>query len=285
MRFFIARIILLGLWGACFCSLLYVSNILLAHHKKYELSVCTWGDVFDHEVIAQFEQETGIKIKLSYYTSNEELLVMLKKTQGLSFDLIVPSDYALYALRKQGLLKTIDKSSLLFWHRLNPHLLNHYFDPNNLYSIPFVWEIHGLGIDRDAFPRGLPAPTWGLLFDNSSLKRVMTNDPLDAFSIAAQYLLGNIESIDNKDIYRIRKLLIDQHAHVGAYSSLRPDYFLATKNFSIVVAPSSLIYRTKSNYPYVEFMVPREGGFMVIENLALLVSTKKDDLAYAFINF
>lgn len=282
----IVRILLIGLWAFFFCAIVYVSTAFFVGTKKRELSVCTWGDVFDPEVIAQFENETGIKIKFSYYSSNEELLVMLKTTKGSVFDLIVPTDYAVNILREQRLLKPLDKSRLLFWSQLNPYLLNHYFDPENRYSIPFIWEIHGIGFDKSFFAKGiLPDPSWKVLFDDIPVKRVMTNDPLDAFSIAAQYLFGHVEPMTPEKICTIQEILIRQSKHVGAYSSLRPDYFLVTKNFPIAVVTSSLMLRSMQTYPHIGFVVPREGGFMVIENLAMLVSSFKDDLLYTFINF
>lgn len=286
IRSLLLRVIILGLWGLIFAGILYGATFLLIRNKVRELSVCTWGDVFDPQLIELFEQETGIAIKFSYYASNEELLTMLKTTKGSAIDMVVPSDYALDALRKKGLLKVLDRSRLPFFDRLNPNLLNHYFDPQNNYSLPFVWEIHGLGIDKDAVKQNiLKEPGWELLFEKSPMKRVMTNDPLDAFSIAAQYLFGSLEPMTQEKVCKIQELLTQQRNYIEAYSSLRPDYFLVTKNFEVVVAPSSIILRAMQTYPYVDFVVPREGGFIVIENLALLISSHKDDLAYAFINF
>jgi spermidine/putrescine transport system substrate-binding protein len=277
---------ILGLWGIAFAGILYTATFLLTRHKARELSVCTWGDVFDPQLIEQFEKETGITVKFTYYASNEELLTMLKTTQGTTIDMVVPSDYALDSLRKKELLKPLDKSRLSFLDRLNPLLLNHYFDPENKYSIPFVWEVHGLGIDKEALkPRVLKEPSWALLFEESPIRQVMTNDPLDAFSIAAQYLFGSVEPMTQEKLCKVQELLIYQRKYVEAYSSLRPDYFLVTKNFAVVVAPSSIILRAMQTYPYIDFVLPREGGFIVIENLALLSASRKEDLAYAFINF
>jgi spermidine/putrescine transport system substrate-binding protein len=277
--------ILVG-WCAFFWGMLWLNNFLLVRSRVRELSICTWGDVFDPALIDIFEKETGIKVNLSYYTSNEELLLMLKTTRGTSCDLVVPSDYAVDVLRKRGLLKKLDWSHLPAKERFNTYLLDHYFDPHNEYSVPFIWEIHGLGIDKDVVSTET-VPSWGMLFDAShDVRRVMTNDPLDAFSIAAQYLFGTITyDLTCDQVARIQELLTNQRKNIEAYSSLRSDYFLVTKNFSVVVAPSSFILRSMQQYSFVDFVVPREGGFMVIENLALLASSKKDDLAYIFINF
>ena len=105
----------------------------------------------DPGVIADFEKETGIKVNLNYYSSNEELIVKLKATKGEGYDLIIPSDYAVKSLSKKNSSKTIDRSKSAFWNEINPALIGHFFDPENQFSIPFEWEIYGFGIDKEYF--------------------------------------------------------------------------------------------------------------------------------------
>ena len=59
------------------------------------LNVFAWSGMLDTDYMAVFEQETGIKVNLSFYESNEELLVKLRSTGGKGYDLILPSDYAI----------------------------------------------------------------------------------------------------------------------------------------------------------------------------------------------
>src|SRR5689334_8533045 len=103
------------------------------------INVFVWGDILDPSVVADFEKETGIKVNMNFYASNEEMLVKLRATQGRGYDLIIPSDYSVEILAKEGFLKELDKSQLNFLPHLNPKLLNLPFDPQNTYSIPFEW--------------------------------------------------------------------------------------------------------------------------------------------------
>src|ERR1700722_18720735 len=122
-----------------------------------------------------------MKVHLSYYSSHEELLVKFKATQGKGYDMIIPSDYAVGALAQTGLLKEIDKNRLPFWKEIDPLLLGHSFDPHNRYSIPFSWEVFGLGIDKETF---IPPsePSWRWIFDEKliSYRILMINDPIEA---------------------------------------------------------------------------------------------------------
>lgn len=251
--------------------------------SRKTINVFTWGDIFDPLYIAKFEKETGIGVNISYYTTNEELLAKLKETRGHGYDLIVPSDYSVAILRSVGLLKKLDKNRLPF-NRINPALLGHNFDKNNDYSIPFEWELFGLGVDTNNFTTPV-TPSWRLLFKPEGYKVAMVNDPIEAIALSSFYLYNSLEKASPEKIKEITKLLLEQKKSVEAYSDFRADYFLATKSCPLIVASSSYIWRCMRDYPYVDFWVPQEGTFITIENLAIPQASTKDDLIYQFIEF
>ncbi len=168
MKKILTRTSIILSWICLIILSLYWPKINFFSYEKNTINVFTWGDILDLKVVADFEKDTGIKVKFNYYSSNEELLVKLKATKGEGYDLIVPSDYAVDNLIKENLLKKIDKSKLTFWHQINPNLLSHFFDPHNNYSIPFAWEIFVLGINKDYFAHYKEPNSWGLLFDQDS---------------------------------------------------------------------------------------------------------------------
>src|SRR5271154_1669420 len=133
--------------------------------SEKSITVFTWPLIIDANYITAFEKETGIKVYISYYESNEELLTKLKTTRGRGYDLVIPSDYAIEQLIKEQLVKKIDMSKLDFIGRINPFLKNNYYDPTNEYSLPYFWSVYGLCIDRDAFGGQLPEASWALIFD------------------------------------------------------------------------------------------------------------------------
>ena len=67
-------------WVCLIFSALYWPKWKIFKYDENTINVFVWGDIFDPAVIADFEKETGIKLNLSYYSSNEELIVKLKAT-------------------------------------------------------------------------------------------------------------------------------------------------------------------------------------------------------------
>jgi spermidine/putrescine transport system substrate-binding protein len=284
---FLLRSLIICLWVVFLFGILYFPVWSPVAHEEKSLNIFAWGDILDPAVIAEYEKETGVKVHLNYYSSNEELLVKLKATGGFGYDLIIPSDYAVGILIKEGLLKELDHNRFHFWNNLNPLLLGHFFDPQNRFSIPFEWELFGLGIDADYFKDRPFTPSWKMLFDPKVIdyKITMINDPIEAILFAAFYLYGPIDRLTSEQCADVKDLLIQQHSWVAAYADFRADYFLATKNCPVVVASSSYIWRSMRIFPFIKFKVPVEGTFLTIENLSIPKATSKEDLVYEFINF
>ncbi len=283
LKRWITRSFIIFLWLLLIFFSLYLPKII--YFRDDTLNVFAWGDILDPAIIADFEKKTNIKVNLSYYSSNEELLVKLKATKGEGYDLIIPSDYAVTFLRNEGLLKEIDHTKLNFYNRLSPSLLGHGYDPENKYSIPFEWEIYGLGIDKDYFKIHPLVNNWKMLFENRGYKVSMTNDPAEATLLTTFFLFNKIDPLTTDELTQVKDLLIKQKKWVEAYANFRGDYFLATKNCPVVFASSSYIWRTMRLFDFVDFIVPEEGSFITIENLCIPKASRKEELVYKLMNY
>lgn len=285
-KFFI-RLLIVCFWVALIFCGLYWPKWKLFHFEENSINIFAWGDILEPSIVSEFQKKTGIKVHLNYYSSNEELLVKLKATRGEGYDLIIPSDYAVQQLVKENLLRKLDKTRLNFWDEINPVLTHLPFDPDNTYSIPFEWEIFGLGIDQDYFLDKTLDPSWKMIFDSKEIhyKITMINDPVEAVLFSSFYLYGVVNHLDHHQIGSIKRLLIQQKKWVEAYADFRADYFLATRNCPVVVSSSSYIWRTMKHFNFVHFVVPKEGTFITVENLCIPAASKKERLAYQFINY
>ncbi len=275
------RFIIISLWIALLMAILYTPN---CSFDKKSINIFTWGDLLEPAVIADFEKKTGIKVHLNYYSSNEELMVKMKATEGRGYDLIIPTDYAVRSLVKEGVLQKIEKSKILSWQDINPILLDQDYDPKNNYSIPFVYEIYALGINKNDFPSF--TPSWKMIFDPKvvNYKISMLNDPLDCVAIASLYLFGPVSLLSENQVGDVKNLLLTQKKWVEAYADTRGDYFLATKNCSVVLASSSYLQKSIRKFPFISMVVPQEGTFITIENLCIPKLSEKKEATYAFIN-
>ncbi len=274
-------------WIIILMFILYIPTKMRMISQK-SITILTWAEMIDPAIIHDFERETGIKVNVCFFESNEELFVKLLTSRAEGFDLIIPSDYSIEKLRSYSLLKPLDKKRLLFWDRINPNLVGKFYDPTNTFSIPYYWAIYGLGINKRYFNHAVE-PTWGLLFDafpkNSTV--AMLNAPREALLITAQYLFGTIDNLSLTQLDMIKKVLIEQKKHVEAYvdADVRADYLLTSGISPVVIIATPFIINTLKNNPDIDFIIPKEGSFMLIDNLVISAACKKDDLVYQFINY
>ncbi|MDJ0652431.1 MAG: extracellular solute-binding protein [Simkaniaceae bacterium] len=282
------RFIIVSLWIAIFFAFLTTTRHLKPlRQEKQVLNIFSWPEILNPEIVEQFERETGIQVVRHYYTSNEELFVKLKATQGKGYDLIIPSDYAVTKLVQEGLLQPIDPNKLTFRDHLNAKLIHQDFDPNNTYSIPFIWEILGFGIDTEQYQEIPFKPTWKEIFSPSrpNTKISMLNDPIEAIDVTAHYLFDQKDLLSPQEVALIRSKLLQQKPYVEAYAGVRGDYLLVTKNVSVAVIPSSYTLRAATNYPHIDFVIPDDYCFISIENMCIPKQSENQDLVYIFLNY
>jgi spermidine/putrescine transport system substrate-binding protein len=98
-------------------------------------------------VLEDFTKETGIKVIMSTYDSNEALYAKIRMVEAKGYDLIVPSTDFVSRMRKEGLLQPLDKSKLTNLGNLDPKLMNQAFDPDNTYSVPYMWGSTAIAVN------------------------------------------------------------------------------------------------------------------------------------------
>ena len=102
-----------------------------------ELHLYNWGEYMGENLIADFEEQTGAKVVVDYFDSNEQMYI--KVANGEAYDVLVPSDYMIERLIQEDLLQPLDKSKLSNLDLLSEDVMGLEYDPENEYSIPYFF--------------------------------------------------------------------------------------------------------------------------------------------------
>ncbi len=285
-QFFLKGLIIL-FWLTIIFGFLYLPYVFYFTRSSRTINVATWTDMIDEEMLQKFQAQTGIAVNMSYFDNNDELLVKMRATQGEGYDLIIPSDYAVQQLIEEDLLQPLDKKKFLSWDRIIPRLLDCYFDLGNRFSIPYYWGIYGLGIDTEFFGGVVPEASWDLLFNPlpHNAKIAMLDTPREALLLTAQYLFQSIDTLNQEKKDAIKQLLIKQKTWVEAYTEFRADYLLISKASPVAVITTPFVSRLMAVQPSIEFIIPKQGSFMVTDNWVIPKASKKPELVYELLNF
>lgn len=283
------RLLMIIFWLLVILTYLYFPLLkkFLPSREAKSINIYCWADVVDDEIVKQFENNTGIKVNLSYYELNYELVSKLELTKGEGYDLIMATDFSVNYLKKLNLLRKIDHSKLNFWEHLEENLLDRKFDKNNEYTVPYFWDIYVIGYNKKFYNQGLPSYGWSLIFDTKIIppKIGMLEDANEAFMVGAQYIFNSIQNLTDEKLIQIKDLLIKQKPYVESYNDLRAGNMLLSGAAPLSVAQSAYICRPMRFSKKVDFIVPEEGSFIVIDGFMIAESTKKLDYVYEFLNF
>src|ERR1700675_1769448 len=99
------------------------------------LNVYSWADYIAPDTVANFERETGIKVRYGTFESNEVLETKLR-TGHTNYGIVVPTDFSFERLMKAGVFRKLDKTALPNSVNLDPDIMRKLavHDPGNLYG-------------------------------------------------------------------------------------------------------------------------------------------------------
>ncbi|OEF49661.1 spermidine/putrescine ABC transporter substrate-binding protein PotD [Enterovibrio norvegicus] len=249
-----------------------------------ELYFYNWSEYIPTEVLEEFTEETGIKVIYSTYESNESMYAKLK-THPEGYDLVVPSTYYVAKMRKEGMLQKVDKTKLSHFDGLDPNNLNKPFDPNNEYSIPYIWGATGIGVNTDVMEKSSVhawADLWNPEYEGQLL---MMDDAREFFHIALTKLGYSANTTDPKEIEAAYKELQKIMPNVLVFNSDFPANPYMAGEVALGMLWNGSAYIARSEGAPVDIVWPEEGAIFWMDNLAIPANAENAEAAHKMIDF
>lgn len=255
-----------------------------APKEQRQLNIYIWTNYLPPDVAAEFEKRTGIETRVDTYDANETILAKLQSGVA-DYDLVVPSDYMLKTLISQNLLREIDRSRLPGFTNLDPRFLDRKFDPANRYSLPYLWGTTGLGYDTTKV-KG-PVDSWAVLFDERHAGRIlMLDDVREAFGAALKMMGRSINEADPAVLRQAAERLKQQKRLVRTYNSSDFANLLAAGDVDVAHGwNGELAEAVAESRGKLAYVVPKEGGTLWIDSLAMPATARNVDAAHEFLKF
>ncbi|WP_036255678.1 polyamine ABC transporter substrate-binding protein [Methylocapsa acidiphila] len=287
-------------FGVLICALwLWLAGGAIAQERV--VNVYNWSDYIDPKVIEEFTKETGVKVVYDTYDSNEVLETRLLAGKT-GYDVVVPSGPFLQRQIAAGLYQKLDKAKLKNLKNLWPEVMGRLaaYDPGNQYAINYMWFTTGLAYDVEKARERLGGETpnsWDVVFRPEILKKFVDcgvyvlDSPEDLFSVALQYLRLNPDSRNQNDLKRAADLLGVARRNVKKFHSSEYINALASGDICLAVGWSGDSFqahnraREAQNDVVIDYVIPKEGTLMSLDNLAIPKDAPHVEEAYAFIDF
>jgi spermidine/putrescine-binding protein len=248
------------------------------------VNIYIWTNYLPPDVVADFEKETGIQATVDTYDSNEALLAKLQSGVA-DYDVVVPSDYMIKVMIPEGLLRPIDPARLPGMANLDPRFLNQKYDPGNRHSIPYLWGTTGIGYDKTKV--AAPLDSWRAVFDPRYAGRIlMLDDVREAFGAALRLMGRSINETDPTVLRRAAGMLREQKRLVKTYNSSDFANLLAAGDVDIAQGFNGELAEVVAKAPErLAYVIPKEGGTLWVDSLAMPKTARHVDAAYAFLQF
>ncbi|WP_018460552.1 polyamine ABC transporter substrate-binding protein [Thermus oshimai] len=267
--------------------ILAVLAVLLALGlAQKELRLFIWSEYIDPAILEAFSKQTGLKVRVDLYESNEELIAKLQAGGVGQYDVIFPSDFYVPSLIHLKLVQPLDQGKIPNLRNLDDKFKNPPFDPGNRYSAAYQWGTTGLIYrkDRTAEPK-----TWGVLFKEPKAPFILMDSPREMLGIALRYLGYSVNTKNPKEVQRAGQVLLE---------AKKSRYFLGFeggvggKNRVVagaaayaVVYNGDAVRAADENPGKVAFAIPQEGATLWVDSMMIPAKAPNPEGAHRFINF
>ena len=246
------------------------------------VNVYNWGEYIDTDLIENFEKETGITVNYNTYESNEQMYSVLRQG-GVNYDVIIPSDYMVARLINEDMIQPLDFSNIPNYELIDPSLKDMNYDPQNAYSVPYMWGTVGIIYDPDVVGE---VASWASLFDPAhSGKILMFDNSRDAFGIALKYLGYSLNTTDKAELDEAYALLAEQKPILQGY--VMDQIFDKLESGEAAIAPyyAGDYFLMLENNPDLKFCIPEEGTNVFVDAMCVLKNAQNKANAEKFINY
>lgn len=253
-----------------------------AEEKK--LSFYNWDTYIGETTLDDFKAATGIEVKMDLFADNSELFAKLRAGNP-GYDVIVPSNDWVPRMVAAGMLEEIDHAKIPNIKNLFPRFLDEPFDPGRKYSLPYMWGTVGIGY-RKSKVSSVP-DSWKVLYDSDEYagKIALLSDCGTMLSCALKYLGYSANSTDKAENEAAAQLIIKQKKNIKSFADDNGQDLLASGEVDVTMEYNGDIQQLMTEDDDIGFVLPKEGGLLWEDTLAIPTGAPHPENAHAFINY
>lgn len=254
------------------------------------VNVYNWGEYISDgaegsmDVVSEFERLTGATVNYTNFESNENMYSKLAGG-GVSYDVIVPSDYMIERLIDEDMLLEIDWNNIPNRALIADEFQNLFFDPEQKYSLCYNVGTTALIYNTTLVDE---APTsWSVLWDEQYKGKVlMFNNSRDAFAIAQALLGQDFNTANESDWNAAAELLAEQRDKVSPVYVMDEVFnLMESGEYAFATYYAGDYVLMNENNPDLAYAFPEEGVNIFYDAFCIPKCAQNKKGAEAFINF
>lgn len=270
------------------CALLFYGFSVLERSSTASgggsITVYNWGEYIDPELVEQFEDENNINVIYETFDSNEAMMTKIDQG-GTSYDVAMPSEYAIEKMKEDDLLIPIDHSKIPNLKNIDPYFLDLAFDPGNEYSIPYFWGTVGIAFNPTLL-EGQTFESWDDLWDPSLKEEVIIVDSArETIGMGLNSLGYSLNSTDLGELREATDKLKTIGPNVKAIIGDEIVEMMRREEAAVALTWSGQAADMMWINENIDYSVPEEGSNLWFDNMIIPSTSDNVEGAHAFINF
>ena len=249
-----------------------------------EVNFYNWDTYIGETTIEDFEKATGIEVQYDLFADNSELFAKLRGGNP-GYDVIVPTNDYVEQMIAADLLMPLDHSKLPNLANIDPRFMDPAFDPGRKFTVPYLWGTIGIGYRKSAVEA--PPESWNdlLTSDRYAGRIALLSEPTTVLQMAMKAQGHSLNDWSDENLAAAEKMLIDQKPRITAFAPDNGQDLLLAGEVDLAMEWNGDILQVMEEDDDIGYVLPKEGGLLWEDTLAIPVGAKNVDNAHALINY
>lgn len=249
-----------------------------------QVNFYNWDTYIGETTLEDFTGATGIEVQYDLFADNDELFAKLKNGNP-GYDLIVPTNDYVERMVVAEMLQPLDHSLIPNMSNVAPSFLNPAFDPGRKFSLPYMWGSIGIGYRKSAV-EGVP-DSWAHLYtsDQYAGRIAMLGDGQNVLGMALKLMGKSLNDWSEANVAAAEAMLIQQKPNIVAFAPDNGQDLLLSGEVDLCMEWNGDILQAMDEDDDLGFVIPKEGGLLWEDALAIPKGAPNPENAHKLINF
>lgn len=253
--------------------------------KSDEINVICWTEYLPQEILDSFEEETGVRVNMTTYTSPDDMLAKVQSSKEGTYDLIIGPENYTPIFSSLGLLEELDKSKLKNFGNIDEKYLGRENDPENTYSAPYMFASAVIAVNTDEIKDEIKGYA-DLLKEEYADKIVVIEDSRAVYSMAAMAEgCETVNDVSDDTLGKVEDYLTKLLPNIHAFDGDSPKTLLINGECPIGLIYGAEALLAQQEVPSIECIYPEEGVYMGADNIMITKDGGNKDNAYALMDY